>query len=159
MSFTAPPGPQPRNYTACIVPSFLNFLYLTPVLMPERVIYHKGGFSEASPHSSSGPCTDISASVWLTAILNFQEPHVGHHLLQPAQQVGIEGGLHTVWEKETRDRIKALKMVSGDSRPLGSRALLLGATSLLFSVLASRKYLLYYNEVSLLCPLSRLPFY
>ena len=79
-------------------------------------------------------------------------------LLQPAQQVGIEGGRHTVWEKETRDRIKVLKMVSGDSGPLGSRALL-GATSLLFSVLASRKYLLCYNEVSLQCPLSRIPFY
>ena len=47
----------------------------------------------------------------------------------------------------------------GDSRPLGSRALFLRATSLLFSVLASRKYLLCYNEFSLLCPLSRLPFY
>ena len=41
---------------------------------------------------------------------------------------------------------------------LGSRALFLGATSLLFSALASRRYLLCYDEVSLLCPQSRLPF-
>ena len=47
----------------------------------------------------------------------------------------------------------------GDSRPLGSRALFLWATALLFSVLANRKYLLCYNEVSFLCPRSRLPFY
>ena len=40
-------------------------------------------------------------------------------LLRPAQQVGIESGRHTVWEKETRDRIKVLKMGPGDSRPLG----------------------------------------
>ena len=80
----------------------------------------------------------------------------GCSLAPPAQQVGIK---HTVWEKETRDIIKVLKMGPGDSRPLGSRALFLGATSLLFSVLASRKYLLCYDEVSLLCPQSRLPFY
>ena len=49
-------------------------------------------------------------------------------LLRPAQQVGIESGQHTVWEKETRDRIKVLKMGLGYSRPLGSRALFLGAT-------------------------------
>ena len=79
---------------------------------------------------------------------------VGPGLLRPAKQVGIESGWCTVWGKETRDRIKVLKMVSGDSRPLGSRALLLGATSLLFSVLASRKYLLCYNELSLLCPVT-----
>ena len=79
--------------------------------------------------------------------------------LCPAQQLGIERGQRTVWEKETRDRIKVLKMGLGDSRPLGSRTLFLGATSLLFSVLASRKYLLCYNDVSLLCPWSRLPFY
>ena len=66
---------------------------------------------------------------------------------------------HTVWEKETRDRMKALKMGLGDSRPLESSALFLRATSLLFSVLASRKYLLCYNEVSLPCPRSCLPFY
>ena len=80
-------------------------------------------------------------------------------VLWPAQQVGIESGRHTVWEKETRDRKKVLKMGLGDSRPLGSRALFLRATSLLFSFLASRKYLLCYNEVSLLCPQSCLPFY
>ena len=33
-----------------------------------------------------------------------------------------------VWEKETRDRVKVLKMELGNSRPLGSRALFLGAT-------------------------------
>ena len=42
-------------------------------------------------------------------------------------------------EKKTRDRIKVLKIEPEDSRPLGSRALFLRATSLLFSVLASRK--------------------
>ena len=42
-----------------------------------------------------------------------------HTRLWPAQQVGIESGRHTVWEKETRDRIKVLKMGPGDSRPLG----------------------------------------
>ena len=36
-------------------------------------------------------------------------------MLQPAQQVGIESGQHTVWEKETRDRIKVLKMGPGHS--------------------------------------------
>ena len=36
-------------------------------------------------------------------------------VLRPAQQVGIESGRYTVWEKETRDRIKALKMGLGDS--------------------------------------------
>ena len=77
---------------------------------------------------------------------------VGHHLLQPAQQVGMESGRCTVWEKETGDRMKVLKMGLGDSRPLGSRALLLGAESHLFSFLASRKYLLCYDRVSLLCP-------
>ena len=76
-------------------------------------------------------------------------------MLWPAQQVGLD----TVWEKETRDGIKVLKMGPGDSRPLGSRALLLGAASLLFSVLASRKYLLCYDEVSLLYPQSHLLFY
>ena len=40
-------------------------------------------------------------------------------MLQPAQQVGIKSGRHTVWKKETRDRIKVLKMGLGDSRPLG----------------------------------------
>ena len=81
------------------------------------------------------------------------------YMLQPAQQVGIKSVRHTVWEKETRDRIKGLKMGPGGSRPLRSRALFLGATSLLFSVLATRKYLLCYDEISLLCPWSRLPFY
>ena len=76
-------------------------------------------------------------------------------MLWPARQVWVD----TAWEKETRDGIKVLKMGPGDSRPLGSGALFLGATSLLFSVLASRKYLLCYDEVSLLRPWSCLPFY
>ena len=79
-------------------------------------------------------------------------------VLQPAQQVGIKSGQWTVWKKETRDRIKVLKMGLGDSRPLGSRALFLGATSLLFSVLAHREYLLCYDKISLLCPWSCFPF-
>ena len=70
--------------------------------------------------------------------------HMHTTRLRPAQQVGIESGRHTVWEKETRDRIKVLKMGLGNSRPLGSRALFLGATSLLFSILACRKYLFCY---------------
>ena len=40
-------------------------------------------------------------------------------LLRPAQQVGIESGRRTVWEKETRDRIKVLKVGLGASTPLG----------------------------------------
>ena len=73
----------------------------------------------------------------------------GCSLAPPAQQVGIlglESGRRTVWEKETRDRIKVLKMGPGDSRPLGSDALFLRATSPLFSVLASRKDLLCYMK-------------
>ena len=62
-------------------------------------------------------------------------------------------------KKELETELRFLKMGPGDSRRLGSRALLLRAISLLFSVLASRKYLLCYNEVSLLCPRSHLPFY
>ena len=77
-----------------------------------------------------------------------------NRVLQPVQQVGIGSDLRIVWEKETRDRIKVLKM-----GPLGSRALFLRATAFLFSVLASRKYLLCYDEVSLLHPQSRLQFY
>ena len=80
-------------------------------------------------------------------------------VLWPAQQVGIKSGRHTVWGKETRDKIKVLKMGLWDSKPLGSRTMFLGATSLLFSVLASRKYLLYYDEISLQCPWSCLLFY
>ena len=55
--------------------------------------------------------------------------HMHTTRLRPAQQVGIESGQHTVWEKETRDRIKVLKMGPGDSRPLGSRTLFLGVPS------------------------------
>ena len=87
-------------------------------------------------------------------------PRESHgQVLRSVQQVGIKNGQRTVWEKGTRDRIRVLKMGPGNSRPLGSRALFLGATSLLFSVLASRKYLLCYDEVSLLCPRSHLLFY
>ena len=87
-------------------------------------------------------------------------PRESHgQVLRSVQQVGIKNGQRTVWEKGTRDRIRVLKMGPGNSRPLGSRALFLGATSFLFSVLASRKYLLCYDEVSLLCPRSHLPFY
>ena len=39
--------------------------------------------------------------------------HMHTTRLRPAQQVGIESGRHTVWEKETRDRIKVLKMGPG----------------------------------------------
>ena len=69
-------------------------------------------------------------------------------MLWPAQQVGLD----TVWEKETRDGIKVLKMGPGDSRPLGSRALFLGAISLFFSGLGRQKCPLCYDEVSLLFP-------
>ena len=79
-------------------------------------------------------------------------------VLWPAQQVGIESGQCTVWEEEIRDRIKISKMELRDSWSLGSRALFFAATSLLFSVLACRKYLLYYDK-SVLCPRSCLPFY
>ena len=84
---------------------------------------------------------------------------LSRHSLQPAQQAGIESGQHTVWEKENRDGIKVLKMGLGDSRPLGPTALFLGATSLLFSVLACRKYPLCYDKISLLCSQSCLSFY
>ena len=40
-------------------------------------------------------------------------------MLWPAQQVGIESGQHTVWEKETRDRIEVLKMGPGTQDLLG----------------------------------------
>ena len=150
-----------------------------PMLNPsfsawESITYRKGGLLEALPHSSSGPCADISASVSLDilasvlldistsvsflAILHFRAPRWAP-LLWPEEQVKIESGRCTVWGKETRDRIKVLKTGPGDSRLLGSRALFLGAASLLFSVLASRKYLLCHNDVSLLCPQSRRPFY
>ena len=65
---------------------------------------------------------------------------------------------HTVWGKESRDRI-SFKDGTRGLRPLGSRTLFLRATSLLFSVLASRKYLLCHDEVNLLGPRSCLPFY
>ena len=150
-----------------------------PMLNPsfsawESSAYRKGGFLEVLPHSSSGSCADISASVSLDilasvlldistsvsflAILHFWAPRWAP-LLWPAEQVEIESGRCTVWGKQTRDRIKVLKMGPGDSRLLGSRALFLGAASLLFSVLASRKYLLCHDDVSLLCPQSRRPFY
>ena len=60
-------------------------------------------------------------------------------LLQLAQQVGVESGRRTVGEKEIRDRMKVLKMGPGDSRPLGSRVVFLGAPSCLFRVLATKR--------------------
>ena len=63
-------------------------------------------------------------------------PATSCQLLWPVQQVGIKSGwklLETVWKKETRDRIKVLNMGLGDSRPLGSRALLTDSTSLLLN--------------------------
>ena len=62
-----------------------------------------------------------------------------------AQKIGLESGWQTVWEKETRDRIKDLKMGMENSRPSESRTLFFRVTSLLFSVLACRKYLLCHN--------------
>ena len=87
--------------------------------------------------------------------LNWTEGDERPVLLQPTQQAGIESGWCIVWEKETSDRIKVLNMCPGDSTPLESRALFLAVTSLLFSVLASRKYLLCYDEVIFLCPQSQ----
>ena len=58
-------------YTAGIVRSFLNFPCLTPVSVPESITFHKGGFSEASPHSSPGPHAVISAAALLSVILHF----------------------------------------------------------------------------------------
>ena len=162
-------------YMASIVPSYLNFPCLTPVSVPERVLLTaEGDFQRPYPThlQNRAPIFQLQFPLifQLPFCLIFQlqfsswrsftfEPHVGHHLLWPAEQVEIESGRCTVWGKETRDRIKVLKMGPGDSRLLGSRALFLGATSLLFSVLASRKYLLCYDDISLLCPQSHLPFY
>ena len=58
-------------YTGGIVRSFLNFPYSTPVSMPESITYRKGGFPEASPRSSPGPCAVISAAALLLVILLF----------------------------------------------------------------------------------------
>ena len=76
-----------------------------------------------------------------------------------AQHIGLKSGWHTVWGKETRDRIEDLKMGMENSRPSESRALFFRDTSLLFSVLACRKYLLCHNKINLLCPWSHLSFY
>lgn len=73
-------------------------------------------------------------------------------VLCPAQQVGIESCRCTVWKKEIRDRIKVSKIEQGDSRTLGSRALFFGDRSLLFSVLAYRKYLMCYDKISPVSP-------
>ena len=73
-------------------------------------------------------------------------------VLCPAQQVGIESCRCTVWKKEIRDRIKVSKIELGDSRTLGSRALFFGHRSLLFSVLAYRKYLMCYDKISPVSP-------
>ena len=68
-----------------------------PMLNPgfnawESVTYCKGGFSEASLHSSSGPCANISTLALLSRQSFTFKPHFGCHLLWPAQQVGIESG-------------------------------------------------------------------
>ena len=60
-------------YTAGIVRSFLNFPCWSPVSMPERITFHKG-LSEASPHSSPGPCAFISAAALLSVIPHFWAP-------------------------------------------------------------------------------------
>ena len=75
-------------------------------------------------------------------------------VLWPGKQVGIESGWCTVWEKETRERIKVSKMELGDLRLLGSRALFFGARSLFFSVSAHRKYLLCYDKISPVSPVT-----
>ena len=114
-----------------------------PLLAPlQKQLQRRPSSQHARPYGIPTP--------WLSA---------GPALLQPPQQVGVGSGRHTDWEKETTDRIKVLRVGLGDSRPLGSRALFLRATSLLFSVWAGRKDLLCYEEVSLLCPQSCLPFY
>ena len=86
-----------------------------PVLNPsfstwESTTYSKGGFSEASAYCSSGSC--------IASIHHFHAP-CWAPLLQPAQQVGMESGQRTVWKKETRDRIKVLKMRPGTQDLLG----------------------------------------
>ena len=68
-----------------------------PMLNPgfnawESVTYCKGGFSEASLHSSSGPWANISTLALLSRQSFTFKPHFGRHLLWPAQQVGIESG-------------------------------------------------------------------
>lgn len=69
---------------------------------------------------------------------NWRPPGCGQ-LLQLAQHVRVESGRRTVGEKETRDRMKVLKIGLGDSRPLGSRVLFLGVPSRLFRVLATER--------------------
>ena len=103
---------------------------------------------------------------WLDNLWGSMQSEKVRHLVQTSGEKLLEAAASTagrgrcaVWEKETRDRIKVLKMGLADSRPLESRALFLGAASLLLSVLARRKHLLCYDEVSLLCPWSCLPFY
>ena len=130
-----------------------------PGFNPERVsLTAKGGFQRPRPTLLQDKAPPIFQLQFLSKRSFTFQHQIGHHLLQ--QQVGIQSGQQcTVWEKETRDRMKVLKMVLRYSRPLGSRALFLGDTSFLFSVVASRRYLLCYNEVRLLCPRSHLSFY
>ena len=71
--------------------------------MPET---YQWGFSEASqPSQVLRRCIVTFAHSCLLLL-----PHAGCHLLRPAQQVWIESGGCTLWEKDTRDRIKVLKM-------------------------------------------------
>ena len=148
-------------YMASTVPSFLNFPCLTPVSIPERVLLtSKGDFLRPHPtllHDHE-PMLIFQLQFHYPQAFTFQ-PDVGCHLLEPEQQVGIKSDRHTVWGKQTRDRIKILKMVLGDSSPLGARDPFLGAKSLLFSIFVRRQYLLWFDEVSLLCPQSCLPYY
>ena len=101
------------------------------------------------------PCTPCSGSAHLgpPSLTTRGDEHCHGQL----NGQGAKAGRRTVWKKETRDRIKVLKMGPGDSRSQGSRALFLRAISLLFSVFACREHLLCYDKISLLCPQSRLP--
>ena len=73
-----------------------------PVLNPsfstwESTTYSKGGFSEASASDSQ---FHLKFQLLFHSWWSFTfEPHIGCHLLQPAQQIGIENGQHTVWGK------------------------------------------------------------
>ena len=115
-------------YMASTVPSFLNFPCLTPVSIPERALLTtKGDFLRPHP-SSSGPWADIdiSPAVLFSAILHFSAPCWVP--LAGTSSAGRDQKCRcTVWGKQTRDRIKILKMGLGDSSPLGSRAPFLGA--------------------------------
>ena len=71
--------------------------------MPET---YQREFSEASQPSQVLRCCIVTFARSSLLLL----PHTECHLLRPAQQVWIESGGCTLWEKDTRDRIKVLKM-------------------------------------------------